>query len=158
MSAEQLLPWLRAKQALHRAMKALAPRVPALANELEWSPSANFVLHDERVSTTISFSPLATTRRPGCYFWEFRLYGGSPTEPIFMRKSGALALEDQETITSAEICAAVGAAKLFNYCEVMAWSPDTQPMGVSSVLVGFHHFTSTDGSVEAHLPAAYIWG
>ncbi len=157
MSAEPLTFLQRIRRKTHRVLKAFVPE-PALANELEWAPSANFVLHDERVSTTISFSPLATTRLPGRYFWEFRLYGANPIEPIFVHKSDAMALHDQVTLTSGQIAAAVGAERLFNYCEVMAHSPDTKPVGVSSVLVGFHHFTSTDGSVEAHLPAAYIWG
>jgi hypothetical protein len=158
MPVEPLSPYQRAKRGAHRMLKALAPRLPALANDLEWAPSANFVLHDEKVATTISFSPLATTREAGRYYWEFRLYGANPTEPIFVRKAGPMGLTDQVTLTSAEIAEAVGATRLFNYCEVTAYSPDTRPVGVSSVLVGFHHFSSTDGSVAAHLPAAYIWG
>ncbi|MBL9188098.1 MAG: hypothetical protein JNK23_11500 [Opitutaceae bacterium] len=158
MHTEHLTTGQRARRLAHRTLKALVPALPPLANELEWAPSGNFVLHDENVSTTISFSPLAVTRSPGTYFWEFRLYGDNPTQPIFTRKSRALALEDQETLTSAELCAAAGVDRLFNYCEVMAWSPDVRPVGVSSVLVSFHHFTSKDGRIEAHLPAAYIWG
>lgn len=158
MATDHLTAGQRARGVARRALKALLPTPPPLANELEWAPSANFVVHDERVSTSISFAPMAVAREPGRYFWEFRLYGANPTEPIYTRRSRALALEEQETITSAELCAAAGVSRLFNYCEVMAWSPDVRPAGVSSVLVSFHHFTSTDGSFEAHLPAAYIWG
>jgi len=67
-------------------------------------------------------------------------------------------LHGQETLHSADICRAAGLSKLFHYCEVMAYSPDVQPTGVSSVLVSYHHFTSRDGRFVAHLPAAYIWG
>lgn len=158
MATDHLTAGQRARGWARRALKVLLPAPPLLANELEWAPSANFVVHDERVSTSISFAPMAVARAPGRYFWEFRLYGASPTEPIYTRRSRALALEEQETITTAELCTAAGVTRLFNYCEVMAWSPDVRPAGVSSVLVSFHHFTSTDGSFEAHLPAAYIWG
>jgi hypothetical protein len=126
---------------------------------LEWSPSANFVMHDDNVSTDIAFAPLAVTRQADArFFWEFRLYGKSPTEPIFTYKSGELGLFSQEVLTSAEICRQTGLDRLFNYCEIMAYSPDVLPTGVSSVLVSFQHFTSKDGSLETHLPAAYIWG
>lgn len=148
----------RMRRLAHRTIKALAPSIGSLANDLEWAPSANFVLHDENVSTTINFAPLTTTRLPGRYFWEFRLYGNNPIEPIYTYKSKVMELYDQETLTSTQIAAAVGLSRLFNYCEVMAYSPDNKPVGVSSVLVSYHHFSSTDGSVEAHLPAAYIWG
>jgi hypothetical protein len=67
-------------------------------------------------------------------------------------------LHGQQTIESADLCREIGLPQLFHYCEVMAYSPDVTPRGVSSVLVSYHHFRSTDGSFDAHLPAAYIWG
>ncbi|MFO0963590.1 MAG: hypothetical protein U0625_11910 [Phycisphaerales bacterium] len=131
---------------------------PELPGKLEWAPSANFIVHDERVSTSVSFAPCTTTRRPGRFFWEFRLYGRNPTEPLWTYRSGPMDLHAQETLESAEIARAAGLDRLFHYCEVMAYSPDVDPVGVSSVLVSYHHFRSTDGSFDAHLPAAYIWG
>lgn len=126
---------------------------------LEWAPSASFVAHDENVSTTIGFAPLTTTRAAtGRFFWEFRLYDKSPTEPVYTYKSDLMRFSDQETLQSAEIARNAGFSKLFHYCEVMAYSPDTTPIGVSSVLVPYYHFTSKDGGFEAHLPGAYIWG
>jgi hypothetical protein len=142
------------------ALSIIRPRANGtVTSELEWSPSANFIIHDDNISTNIAFAPLAVTRAADArFFWEFRLYGKSPTEPIYTYKSGELNLFSQEVLTSKEICQAAGVDRLFNYCEVMAYSPDVPPIGVSSVLVSFQHFTSRDGSLEAHLPAAYIWG
>lgn len=142
-----------------RSIIQLFHRPKPLPNKLEWAPSANFILHDHNISTTISFAPLTTTRRGEArFFWEFRLFDKSPIEPAYVYKSGPLDLFAQETLTSAGICKAAGLDRLFHYCEVMAYSPDVPPAGVSSVLTSYHHFTSRDGSMEAHLPAAYIWG
>lgn len=142
-----------------RSAIRLFKRSESPANKLEWAPSANFILHDDKVSTTVGFAPLTTTRQAGArFFWEFRLFDKNPTQPVYTYKSGPLDLFAQETLTSAGICEAAGLDRLFNYCEVMAYSPDVSPTGVSSVLVSYHHFTSRDGSMEAHLPAAYIWG
>ena len=138
---------------------------PELPGKLEWAPSANFIVHDERVSTSVSFAPCTTTRRPGRFFWEFRLYGRNPTEPLWTYRSGPMDLHAQETLESAEIARAAGLDRLFHYCEVMAYSPDVDPVGVSSVLVSYHHFRSTDGSFDAktgtapgakHLYVVYI--
>jgi hypothetical protein len=151
-------PLQRVQRGAH-ALIGLCHRSKPLANKLEWAPSANFILHDENLSTTIGFAPLTTTRQGEArYFWEFRLYDKNPTEPVYIYKSGPMDIFAQETLTSAEICKAAGMDRLFNYCEVMAYSPDVAPTGVSSVLVSYHHFSSRDGSMEAHLPAAYIWG
>ena len=107
---------------------------------------------------SISFAPCTTSRQPARYFWEFRLYGRNPLEPVLVRRSEVMDLHAQQTIDSADICRETGLSQLFHYCEVMAYSPDVTPVGVSSVLVSYHHFRSTDGSFDAHLPAAYIWG
>jgi len=137
----------------------LRPRSLPVVGTLEWAPSANFIVHDENTSTMIGFSPLTTTRAiTGSFFWEFRLFDKSPTEPIYTYKSDRMRFSDQETLDSAQIARRANLPKLFHYCELMAYSPDASPTGVSSVLVAFHHFTSRDGSFEAHLPAAYIWG
>ncbi len=156
-----MLPALTPSQMLqHGARRVIGAfrSPPALPGQLEWAPSANFIVHDERVSTSVSFAPCTTTRAPGRYYWEFRLYGRNPTEPIYVYRSKAMDLHGQETLDSAQICREAGLTKLFHYCEVMAYSPDVAPAGVSSVLVSYHHFRSTDGSFDAHLPAAYIWG
>ena len=146
------------RHSVRRAIAAFQSRSPRGVSGLEWAPSANFVVHNEHASTSISFAPCTTSRQPARYFWEFRLYGRNPLEPILVRRSDVMELHGQQTIESADLCRESGLPQLFHYCEVMAYSPDVTPRGVSSVLVSYHHFRSTDGSFDAHLPAAYIWG
>jgi len=143
---------------LRRAIAAVRPSPSQSVSGLEWAPSASFVIHNDQVSTSIGFAPCTTSRQHARYFWEFRLYGHNPLEPILVRRSEAMELHGQQTLDSAELCREVGLTNLFHYCEVMAFSPDVVPTGVSSVLVSYHHFRSSDGSFDAHLPAAYIWG
>ena len=147
--------WL--KKGLSQAISALRPDRPN-NSALEWAPSASFVMHTKTVSTSICFAPCTTTRAEAPYFWELRLYDRNPIVPIVVRKSGPLNLFAQEVIDSETLCQEAGLSELFHYCEVMAYSPSASPAGVSSVLVSYHHFRSTDGSFQAHLPAAYIWG
>jgi hypothetical protein len=125
----------------------------------DWAPSAMMVLHDDNFRSKIRFAPLSNLRKEDTrYSCEIRVYGQHPTKPIWIKKFDGLKLTDQIAVDSDLIAAETGLSTLNCYGEIFANTPDAPPHENNTVLVSYIHYTTRDGSFEAHQPSSYIYG
>jgi len=124
-----------------------------------WVPASHFVLHDDDVTTSLQFSPRVECRKLDATFHvRVSVYDGSVARPALEYVQGPLGMNDDWILTSTEIAARLGHTKLFHYLEVHFWSDDAAARTSASVAESFAHYSSRSGTMEAHLPSAFIYG
>jgi hypothetical protein len=125
----------------------------------EWVPSAFLIVHDKEVSCTIRFTPMHLRRNPDArYFSSFKVYGNSPTQPIWQTESEALPLHSVFNVESGTIARDLGVERLLHYGEAYNWSPDFNPPDPNIAMPSHVHYQSADGSFHGHLASFFIFG
>lgn len=129
------------------------------ASGRHWVPASHFVVHNEDVTTTLEFSPRVECRKlDATFFARVALYDGAVAKPALEYVEGPLGMDDVWFATSEELARRLGKATLFNYLEVHFWSDDAEARTSAVVAESFAHYTSRSGTMEAHLPSAFIYG
>jgi hypothetical protein len=140
-------------------MATAEKKAPKPKRQREWAPSAFLIVHDREVSCTIRFTPMHLRRNPDArYFSSFKVYGNSPTQPVWQSESPALPLHSVHDVRSADIARDLGLERLFHYGEAFNWSPDFNPPDPNIAMPSHVHYQSTDGSFHGHLASFFIFG
>jgi hypothetical protein len=124
----------------------------------EWVPSCFFLLHDEHVHTTVRYSPMHIQRADVRYHSEIKIYGRSPTQPVWSTESAALQLDDIFSVDSAQIAQALSLKQMLAYGEAYNFTPDMAPPTPNVSMPAHMHFSSDDGSMFGHLASFFIFG
>ena len=124
-----------------------------------WAPASMLTLHDDRVRTSIRFNPREPNRQANTA-WRLRIsmFGQDPINPVWEHHTETFPGDRQFTVNSSQITAELGVSKLDHYTEVLPYCLNAVPTHDQIVAPAFAHYTSTDGSFEAHLPSSYIYG
>ena len=124
----------------------------------EWVPSCFFLLHDEHVNTTVRYSPMHIQRADVRYRSEIKIYGRSPTQPVWSTESEAMRIDDVFSVDSARIAQSLGLKQMLAYGEAYNHTPDMAPPTPNVSMPVHMHFTSDDGSMFGHLASFFIFG
>ncbi len=125
-----------------------------------WAPSSVMLMHDEGVRTSVRYNPLEPNRVPGAR-WRVKatVYGPRPLEPLWTETSDWVeAGRNHYELNSERLCAEIGVDTLEHYAEFHPYTQDAAPEREQIAAPLFAHYASVDGSFEAHLPSAYMYG
>jgi hypothetical protein len=125
-----------------------------------WAPTSVMIVHGNGVRTSVRYNPLEPNRALGSR-WKVRarVYGRRPLEPIWEEESDWIeAGRGQYELVSDRLAEALGLEELAHYAEFHPYSPDRPPTHEQIAAPLFAHYTSDDGSFEAHIPSAYMYG
>lgn len=124
-----------------------------------WAPASLLLLHNDRLRTSVRFNPREPMRRIDTS-WRVRmtLFGSDPIHPVWESHSEAFSGTEQFSLESEDIARELQTDQLDHYLECLAYCLDEKPERDQIVAPAFAHYTSTDGSFEAHLPSSYIYG
>ena len=125
-----------------------------------WAPSSVMLMHGAGLHTSVRYNPLEPNRVAGAR-WRVRatVYGPKPLEPIWSEVSDWVEPgRSHYELTSGRLCAELGVNALEHYAEFHPYTPDAAPEREQIAAPLFAHYTSEDGSFEAHLPSAYMYG
>jgi hypothetical protein len=124
-----------------------------------WAPASLLMLHNDRVRTSVRFNPREPHRQENTN-WRVRvtMFGSDPINPVWEHHTDPFPWNRQFTLESTDIARDVGVSQLDHYLECLSYCLDATPTHEQIVAPAFAHYTSTDGSFEAHLPSSYIYG
>lgn len=124
----------------------------------EWVPSCFLLLHDAHVRTTLRYSPMHIQRADVRYLSEIKIYGRSPTQPVWSTGSEPMRIDDVFSVQSTQIAESLGLKQMLAYGEAYNHTPDMAPPTANVAMPVHMHFTSDDGSMFGHLASFYIFG
>jgi hypothetical protein len=125
-----------------------------------WAPTSVMIMHGNGVRTSVRYNPLEPNRAVGSR-WKVRarVYGRHPLQPIWEEESDWIESGvTQYELTTARLSRELGLDELAHYAEFHPYSPDRTPTHEQIAAPLFAHYTSEDGSFEAHIPSAYMYG